>query len=134
MSKKAKIIAVCAFVVVVVAIIAVFAIVNGKAKSQADGSKTFTIKIESERDNYSDTKECTSDLATLGDYLRTMDNCSFSESEYGIYVQGFDGMMEDMDNQYWWCINVNGQMASTGADEIILTSGDEYSFVLKQGW
>ncbi|MCR4851912.1 MAG: DUF4430 domain-containing protein [Lachnospiraceae bacterium] len=132
MSKKTKAIIVAAFAVVVIAIIAVFALTKGKSANQ--GGKSFTIEIVSDRDSYNETVECNSELEYLGQYLRTMDNCQFSESEYGIYVQGFNNMMEDMDNQYWWCINVNGEMASTGADEIPLTDGDTYSFVLKQGW
>ena len=132
MSKKTKAIIVAGFAVVVIAIIAVFALTKGKDVTK--GGKSFTIEIVSERDSYNSSVKVESDLEYLGEYLRTMDNCKYSESEYGIYVQGFDDMMEDMDNQYWWCINVNGEMASTGADEIALKDGDTYSFVLKQGW
>ena len=132
MSKKTKAIIVAIFAVVVIAIIAVFALTKGKDATK--GGKSFTIEIVSDRDSYNSSVKVESDLEYLGQYLRTMDNCKYSESDYGIYVQGFDDMMEDMDNQYWWCINVNGEMASTGADEIALTDGDTYSFVLKQGW
>ena len=132
MSKKTKAIIVAVFAVVVIAIIAVFALTKGKDVTK--GGKSFTIEIVSDRDSYNSSVKVESDLEYLGQYLRTMDNCKYSESDYGIYVQGFDDMMEDMDNQYWWCINVNGEMASTGADEIALNDGDTYSFVLKQGW
>ena len=43
-------------------------------------------------------------------------------------------MMEDMDNQYWWCITVNDEEAASGADEIALEEGSTYTFTLKQGW
>ena len=36
--------------------------------------------------------------------------------------------MEDMDNQYWWCVTVNGESIMLGADEIPLTEGDTYTF------
>lgn len=39
-----------------------------------------------------------------------------------------------MENQYWWCISVNGESSTTGADEIPLMDGDIYNFTLKQGW
>ena len=132
MSKKTKAIIVAVFAVVVIAIIAVFALTKGKDATK--GGKSFTIEIVSDRDSYNSSVKVESDLEYLGQYLRTMDNCKYSESDYGIYVQGFDDMMEDMDNQYWWCISVNGEMASTGADEILIKDGDVYSFELKQGW
>ena len=43
----------------------------------------------------------------LGEFLRTFDSCEYQESDYGIYITGFDDMEEDLDNQYWWCISVN---------------------------
>ena len=132
MSKKVIVIIVSCFVVLVAAVVILVNLFG--AKKTNPGSKSFTIEIVSERDGYDETLDCSSDLDNLGEYLRTMDNCTYSESEYGIYVQGFNGMMEDMDNQYWWSVNVNGEMASTGADGIPLTEGDAYSFVLKQGW
>jgi len=58
----------------------------------------------------------------------------YEESDYGIYITGFDGMEQDLDNQYWWCVSVNGQTATTGADEIPLQDGDVYNFTLTQGW
>ncbi|MCR4788411.1 MAG: DUF4430 domain-containing protein [Lachnospiraceae bacterium] len=139
MSKKTKIIIVGIFVVVVLAVIGLTAGLKAgkKAAAAADtpaGGNSFTIEIRSERDNFEEKIECSSDLENLGAFIRTLDKFTYSESEYGIYVQGYDGMMEDMDNQYWWCISVNGEMASTGADEILLKNGDVYSFDLKQGW
>ena len=43
-------------------------------------------------------------------------------------------MQEDMDNQYWWCVIVNGESSTVGADEVPLQDGDVYTFTLKQGW
>ena len=87
-----------------------------------------------QRDGYDQTTDCKSDAEFLGEFLRTFDSCEYQESDYGIYVTGFDGMKEDLDNQYWWCISVNGEAAVTGADEIPLQDGDTYNFTLKQGW
>ena len=88
----------------------------------------------SERDNYSSSMDCESGEEFLGGYLRTMEGCEWQESDYGIYITGFEGMKEDTENQYWWCVMVNGESATTGADGIPLQEGDTYRFELMQGW
>lgn len=131
MSKKTKMGITIGFVaVVVIAIALVFAT---KTTPNA-GGKSFTIAIESERDGFSETINCKSDLEFLGEYLRSQDYVDYQDSDWGIYITGLKGMSEDMENQYWWCLYVNGESSMTGADEVALTDGDAYSFVLTQGW
>lgn len=132
MSKKKKITLISVFVAVV-AVAAIVALVLNQ-KGTTAGMKNFKVQIVSERDGYDQTTDCKSDAEFLGEFLRTFEGCEYQESDYGIYVTGFDGMKEDLDNQYWWCISVNGEAAVTGADEIPLQDGDTYSFTLKQGW
>lgn len=132
MSKKAKIILVSVFAVLLLAAMSVVLIFY--VKKPNEGTKKFTVSVESERDGYSKSFEVKSDLDSLGDYLRTWDKCAWEDSTYGIYVHGFDGNMEDIDNQYWWCVFVNGESAVTGCDDIMLADGDEYKFTLMQGW
>ena len=132
MSKKKKITLILVFVAVV-AVAAIVAVVLNQ-KSTTAGVKNFKVQIVSERDGYDQTTDCKSDAEFLGEFLRNYSDCEYQESDYGIYVTGFDGMKEDLDNQYWWCISVNGEAAVTGADEIPLQDGDTYNFTLKQGW
>lgn len=132
MSKKQKITLVSVFAVIV-AIIAVVAVVLNHKDTQ-EGMKTFTVEIVSERDNYNETTECKSDAEFLGEFLRTFEGCEYNETEYGIYITGFNGMKEDLDNQYWWSVSVNGESALTGADQVPLMDGDVYNFTLVQGW
>lgn len=132
MNKKQKITLVSVFA----AILVIAAIVAGALnyrETQA-GKKVFQVEVVSDRDGYSETTEYTSDAEYLGEFLRIMEGCEWQESDYGIYITGFDGMMEDMDNQYWWSVSVNGESSMTGADEIPLTDGDVYNFTLMQGW
>lgn len=132
MNKKQKIILVSVFA----AILVIAAIVAGALnyrETQA-GKKEFQVEVISDRDGYSKTTEYTSDAEYLGEFLRTMEGCEWQERDYGIYITGFDGMMEDMDNQYWWSVSVNGESSMTGADEIPLTDSDVYNFTLMQGW
>lgn len=132
MNKKQKITLVSVFA----AILIIAAIVAGALnyrETQA-GKKTFQVEVVSDRDGYSETTEYTSDAEYLGEFLRTMEGCEWKESDLGIYITGFDGMMEDTDSQYWWSVSVNGEFSMTGADEIPLTDGDVYNFTLMQGW
>lgn len=132
MNKKQKITLVSVFA----AILIIAAIVAGALnyRETQTGKKAFQVEVVSDRDGYSETTEYTSDAEYLGEFLRTMEGCEWQERDYGIYITGFDGMMEDMDNQYWWSVSVNGESSMTGADEIPLTDGDVYNFTLMQGW
>lgn len=132
MTKKQKITWVSVFAILLVIAAAAAGILNYRA-TQA-GTKNFKIEVVSDRDNYSQITDCKSDLEYLGEYLRTFESCEWQDSQYGIYITGFDGMQEDMENQYWWCVSVNGEAAVTGADEIPLQEGDTYNFTLMQGW
>lgn len=132
MSKKTKTIIISIFAALVV-IIAVLAIVFNKKETSA-GSKKFTLQITSERDGFDDTIEAKSSEEFLGQYLRTVDGLEYQDTEYGIYITGYKGMSEDIDNQYWWRLDVNGEASMTGADSVPLADGDAYALVLVQGW
>lgn len=132
MNKKQKITLVSVFAAILVIAAVVAGVLNYRATQE--GLKKFQVEVISDRDNYSQTTEYRSYAEYLGEFLRTMDGCEWQESDYGIYITGFNGMQEDMENQYWWCISVNGESSTTGADEIPLMDGDIYNFTLKQGW
>lgn len=132
MNKKQTITLVGVFAVILVIAAVVAGMLNYRATQS--GMKEFQVEVVSDRDGYSQTAEYRSDAEYLGEFLRTMESCEWQESGYGIYITGFDGMQEDLDNQYWWCVLVNGESSMTGADEIPLADGDVYCFTLKQGW
>ena len=132
MTKKQKITLVSVFAAIIIVIGVVAGVLNHRATM--DGMKTFQVEVISERDNYSETTDCKSDAEYLGEFLRTFEGCEWQESDYGIYITGFNGMQEDMDNQYWWCVIVNGESSTVGSDEVPLQDGDVYTFTLKQGW
>ena len=132
MTKKQKITLVSVFATILIVIGAIAGVLNYRA-TQA-GMKKFQVEVVSERDGHSEITDCKSDAEYLGEFLRTYEDCEWEESSYGIYIKGFAGMMEDIDNQYWWCVTINGESAMTGADEIPLMDGDTYTFTLMQGW
>lgn len=132
MTKKQKITLVSVFAAILVVIGVIAGVLNYRA-TQA-GMKEFRVEVVSERDGYLEITDCKSDAEFLGEFLRTYESCVWEDSTYGIYIKGFDGMMEDIDNQYWWCVTVNGESVMTGADEIPLADNDTYTFTLMQGW
>lgn len=131
-NRKKSVIIAAVFLAVLFAAGAAALILN--RKETAAGGKAFTLELISERDAYRGNTEYSSDAETLGDFLRTLDFVEYEDSTYGIYVKGFYDMKEDMDNQYWWCLSVDGEDSKTGADEVPLSDGSVYTFTLKQGW
>lgn len=131
-SKKQKITLAAVFVLVLAVIGVVAGVLN--YRQTQEGVKHFKVEVTSERDGYSEITDCESEEEFLGAYIRTFEGCEWQESDYGIYITGFSGMSEDIDNQYWWCVLVNGESVMTGADEIPLQDGYTYNFILKQGW
>lgn len=132
MTKKQKITLAAAFAAVAVILAIVAGALNYRATQE--GMKEFQVEIISERDSYSEIADCESSAEFLGEFLRTYEICEWEESEYGIYITGFDGMQEDMENQYWWCITVNDSESLLGADATPLEDGSKYTFTLMQGW
>lgn len=119
-----------------ISILLVLAVVVGYATKikPNDNEKKFTIHITSERDNFDKVIDCSTDVTTLGDYVQTLDECIWEDSEFGTYITGWYDIKQDLDNQYWWAIYVNDEQSPTGADTIELKDGEEYGFVLTQGW
>lgn len=131
-SRKKSILIAAVFLIILIA--AGIAAVMLNRKETAAGGKKFTLELISERDAYQSTTEYASDEEMLGSFLRTLDFVEYEDSTYGIYVKGFYDMKEDTDNQYWWCLSVDGEDSVTGADEVLLKDGSVYTFTLKQGW
>lgn len=132
MSKKQKVTVVAVFAAVLVAVGVIAAALN--VRKTDEGLKHFQVEVTSGRDDYHEVTDCASNEEFLGAFIRTFEGCEWQESDYGIYITGFDGMLEDMDNQYWWCVTVNGEAVNVGADQIPLKEGDTYNFTLMQGW
>lgn len=133
-TKKNKKVWIAAAIFVFILVLAGIAAFLLNRRETAAGEKNFTLKIISQRDFYKEATEYTSNEETLGEFLRTLDFVEYEESSYGIYVKGLRDMNEDIDNQYWWCLLVDGESSTSGADEVPLTDGAVYTFTLEQGW
>lgn len=64
--------------------------------------------------------------ATAYDALvEVADDVNASETDYGIYVQGINGLAEgDYGSMSGWLYSVNGEMAEVGCSEYVLEDGD----------
>lgn len=122
----------------VVALLVMLALVTVVAVKQKDavieGQKDITVTIESERDNFEKTVEVSTECETLGEWVREFEGSTWEESTYGLYIQGFYGYQEDIDNQYWWCVYVGEESSTEGVDYIELQDNGVYKFSLVQGW
>ena len=51
------------------------------------------------------------------------------------YIKTIDGITADWDvDETWWSISVNGEMAETGASEIMVEKDAKYTFKVMQGF
>lgn len=132
MTKKQKLTVVTIFAAILLIAAGVAVFLN--IRETQEGIKRFEVEVISERDDFTQITKEKSGLTYLGEYLRTMEDCQWKESELGIYILGFYGMEEDNSQEYWWCITVNDAEISLGADQIPLQGGDKYTFTLMQGW
>jgi hypothetical protein len=132
MSRKKKLVVIAVFAAVVVAAGVAAALLTFRPTEE--GVKRFQVEVVSERDGYRQTTGERSDLTYLGEYLRTMDGCQNDESEFGMFITGWHGMEQNIGEEYWWSVAVNGEDALVGVDDIPLLDGDIYSFTLIKGF
>ncbi len=117
---------------------AVMVIVSVSFRSkQADelgkGSKRITVQVvipEKESKNYV--------IKTDADFLRqALDQEKLiegSESEFGYFITGVNGVSADVSKQEWWCITKKGETIFTGVNEIPIQDNDQYEITLTTGY
>lgn len=120
--------------IVLVALIAVFAIVYGNSnKPAAAGSKTITVQIiTSETDTV--TKTIQTDAEFLRGALEQENLVQGEESQYGLFVKTVNGVTADDAQQQWWCFTKGGEDLFTGVDTTPIADGDKFEITLKTGY
>ena len=120
--------------IVLVALIAVFAIVYGNSnKPAASGSKTITVQIiTSETDTV--TKTIQTDAEFLRGALEQENLVQGEESQYGLFVKTVNGVTADDAQQQWWCFTKGSEMVNTGVDDTPIADGDTFEITLTTGW
>ena len=127
MKNKKLVIALVAFVVVIAAMIGVFAMTRPEA---VEGSKNVTIVIV-HKDGTEKKLEYGTELEYLADLLLEKELVTgYTSEEYGFTIESVDGVMLDWskDNAYW-ALYEGEEYATTSAAGIVLTDGGVYKLV-----
>lgn len=119
-------------VVVLVALVAVFAIVFFLFKPKAvQGTKSITIEVVDNNAN-STVYDVHTDAEYLRQAMKEADGLEFSgtESEYGMMVETVNGVTVDWNaDQSYWGFYVNGDYCNYGIDTQPVTDGDVFRIV-----
>ena len=129
MTKKKAVLLAAALLVLVLALAVVYFLT---LESGTGGNKTIEVQI-----SYDDVSKTVA-IETKEEFLRgamEQENLiSGTESQYGLYVTEVDGRVADESKQEWWQITENGEMTSTGVDQVAISDGGHYEFTLETGW
>ena len=120
--------------IVLVALIAVFAIVAGTANTPAAARSTPPTAhgVASETDTV--TKTIQTDAEFLRGALEQENLVQGEESQYGLFVKTVNGVTADDAQQQWWCFTKGGEMVNTGVDDTPIADGDTFEITLTTGW
>lgn len=120
--------------VVLVALMAVFAVIYTKfVQKPATGEKAITVEIV-----FADESTKTAEIQTDAEYLRQAleeeNLIEGKESASGLYVLTVDGVTADESIQQWWCFTKDGEELYTGVDSTPIEDGDHFEITLKTGY
>lgn len=120
-------------VITLVAVVAVIAILLGvyfaTRPDPQTGKKDFTI-IVVHADGSSKEFQYKSDEEYLGRALVDVGLVEDNQGPYGLYIHEVDGERAVWEeNGAWWSVYIGEELATTGADEVVLTDGGVYKLV-----
>ena len=127
MKKNTKlIVAVIALVVVIAALLCVYAVTRPET---SQGAKTFTVEVV-HADGSTRTFTYHTDEEYLGAVLLAEGLIAGEESQYGLTIITVDGedAVWETDNAYW-AIMVNGEYGTNGVDTTPVNDGDVFQLV-----
>lgn len=97
------------------------------------GAKALTVQVV-----FADGSDKVHELQTDAEFLRgALEEAQLvtgSESEYGLFVTGVDGVTVNDANQEWWCFTKGGETVMTGVDETPIADGDHFEITLTVGY
>lgn len=127
--KKTPLIALAVLVVVAIILGVVYFVTR---EEPVEGGKEITVEIV--YDDVDKSVTITTDEEFLRGAMEQENLIAGSDSEWGLYVTEVDGRAADDSIQEWWCITQDGEMTSTGVDEVVIEDGDHFEFTLVTGW
>lgn len=86
--------------------------------------KLQTTEIDEEIETYSFTAD--SNEVNAFDLLSSQVEVNYQEYDFGIFVDGLDGLMAD--KEHFWAFYVNGEFATKGVKQTTLQKGDLMEF------
>ena len=96
-------------------------------KEYGQGEKTITLKVVAEDKSVVLTVRTDADF--LGRALLDNEIIDGDMGEYGMYIKYVNGMRADYDlDGAYWALTKNGEMLSTGADQVEISDGESYEF------
>ena len=129
--KKKQIIAVAAFLAL---LLAVFLVWHFNRPVPAQGAKKITLEVV-HGDGTSASFTVKTDAEKLGDALKSVDGLiSGEDGPYGLMVDTVDGETADWNrNQSWWCLSKGGKRLDTGVDSTVISDGEHYELTYTIG-
>ena len=129
--KKKQIIAVAAFLVL---LLAVFLVWHFNRPVPAQGAKKIMLEVV-HGDGTSASFTVKTDAEKLGDALKSIDGLITGEDgPYGLMVDTVDGETADWNrNQSWWCLSKGGKRLDTGVDSTVISDGEHYELTYTIG-
>ena len=143
--KKKTLIIVCAAVVLVAAMLAVWFAFGPKGTA---GQKAIGVTVV-----YADATTDEFSFSTDAEFLRqALEDGKFrlrqlqrraveqqklvegEESQYGLYVKTVNGVTADEAKEEWWCFTKDGEDVMTGVDSTPVADGDHFEITLKTGY
>ena len=104
-----------------------------KKETPAAEPVSFTVVVTDLEGNES-TFNYTSDAASVGEALVAEGLVEGHEAEYGLYIDAVNGIAADWDaDQTYWAFYINGEYATTGIGETIITADATYGLTLTKG-
>ena len=125
-TKKPLILAAAAFVVLVAAGLVIW---KFTAPQGTAGAKAYTFTVV-DAEGKETVHELHTDEEMLGAALLNEGLIEGEDSEYGLFVKTVDGITANEDNQEWWSLTIDGEMAMTGVDSTPVEDGGKYEFTL----
>ena len=99
-----------------------------------DGATTVTVRVTAEEKTVTLTLK--TDKATLAEALLAEELVKGEDSQFGLMISHVNGIRADydLDNGYYWKIEVNGESSDFGASHIEITEGAVYEFIRTNQW
>lgn len=105
-----------------------------KDATVGDGSTTVTVKVTAEDKTVTLTLK--TDKTILADALLAEELVKGEDSQFGLMISHVNGIRADydLDNGYYWKLEINGESSSVGASSVTVREGDVYEFIRTNQW